>query len=811
SGNVCGPPLSASTSLGDNVEAEGMSADGESSGDELETCFNVSTEQEAGLESDDESLHSLGSDTSNAGPGQSDDMHHWDSAQFLLYLREEAMISQSALNKAVDGVDELFSKVSNSIKDRILEGIDASGSVSEDHIKKTFGEFSSGMFSGVDSKETLQSFAKEHLEVLEPEEVELYTTEEWRDGKIHTVQHKAYLSPFLPSLKRLLTRPDVLSCVENPAELQEEGVYRSFRDGKHTKEHPILSKEGSVGVICAFDELEVSSPLGPKKHKLALYYWTLANFSPHMRASLKSVQLMAIAWSKDLKDTSKTLSQSVSLDLKYERHKKIFSPFLEDIRKLEKGIQIVVNGTPKTITGTLLCVCGDTPAVNVLGGFKESVGIAHKPCHKCEADHNEAKRIFHEEAFQKRTPERLNLQLQELNNSRTLKNRQEKSTLYGINGPPVFSDIIGLCPVQSYCYDLLHVLHEGVLEAHCRVLLKYAVGKALLTLEEINADVRLMSCQLFSKDRPAAMLPGHLDSGLRQSAAQMLSLALCLPFTLVKKSETNAALKERLLNFARLLQISMGLLAYELTSQHLVQLRRMIQIHHETFTVHYPEFDITPKFHYLIHIPSQIENFGPSRVTWCFRFEAMHSYIKNIIRITKNFINPPLSISKRYESLRASQMLVRPRQQPQNFIEKDDVHTWLREVKVGEHRHKNLLCQVFDQQEKIQSCKSIKTKGSVFCINSIVLLDNQPSFGKVIEILFHDDMKILIVAVLKTVKYEILCNAYYLHDSDPPEAVKMYFLENLEHFHPFISMSVHADHQNLWVIPKYHKIGFNHP
>ncbi|KAE8737202.1 hypothetical protein FOCC_FOCC017336 [Frankliniella occidentalis] len=232
------------------------------------------------------------------------------------------------------------------------------------------------------------------------------------------------------------------------------------------------------------------------------------------------------------------------------------------------------------------------------------------------------------------------------------------------------------------------------MEAHCRLLIKFAVSKELLTVEEINADVQIMSYQLFSKDRPAAILPGHPDSGLRQSAAQMLSLALCVPFALMKKSETNADLKERLLNFARLLQISMGLLAYEVTSEDLVQLGRMIQIHHETFAAHYPEFDITPKFHYLIHIPSQIANFGPSRVTWCFRFEAMHSYIKNIIRITKNFINPPLTVSKRYESLRASQMLVKPGGLPQNFIEKDDVCTWLKEVNVEEHRHKNLLCQL---------------------------------------------------------------------------------------------------------------------
>ncbi|KAK3920814.1 Chitooligosaccharide deacetylase, partial [Frankliniella fusca] len=572
--------------------------------------FNLSVEQ-ASADFDTESVDSLDSATSDTGPGQHCEFEG-DSVQFLLSLREEAMISQSALDKAIEGVDNLFSKFSNSIKDRILQGADATGSVPGDHIKNVFGEFSKGLFSGIDSKTSLDAFAKDNLRVLEPEPIELYSTDEWKDGSLNSVKHYAYVSPFLPSFKRLITRPDVLSCIQNPPEISEEGVYRGYRDGKHIREHPILSKEETVGVICAFDELEISSPLGPKKHKLALYFWTLANFSPHMRASLRSVQLLAIAWSKDLKDISIPSSASISLDMKYERHCKILAPFLEDIRGLEEGVQITVETKAIIITGSLLCVCGDTPAVNVLGGFKD------------------------EDSFEKRTAEKLEDQREDLKKSATQRIRHEKSTLYGINGPPVISNMIGFCPVLSFCYDLMRILHKCVLKVSIRFLIKYAVDvKEVITVDKINSDVKLMAHQLYSKDKPAPILQGHQNTGLRQSAAQMLSLALCIPFVFMNKVY-DFDLKERLQNFTLLLQISMGLPAYELTSQDLAQLR----------------------------------------------FEAMHSYFKNLIRIMKNFINPPLSCIKRYETRRASQMLLRPgQQQPQNFINIDDVYTKSRKVK----------------------------------------------------------------------------------------------------------------------------------
>ena len=41
------------------------------------------------------------------------------------------------------------------------------------------------------------------------------------------------------------------------------------------------------------------------------------------------------------------------------------------------------------LKGSLLCVVGDTPAVALVGGFKEGVGFAEKKCRHCLANNQQ--------------------------------------------------------------------------------------------------------------------------------------------------------------------------------------------------------------------------------------------------------------------------------------------------------------------------------------------------------------------------------------------------------------------------------------
>lgn len=47
----------------------------------------------------------------------------------------------------------------------------------------------------------------------------------------------------------------------------------------------------------------------------------------------------------------------------------------------------------------LYCALGDTPAAQLLGGFKEGVGMAEKPCRSCEVRYDNLASSFSEDDF----------------------------------------------------------------------------------------------------------------------------------------------------------------------------------------------------------------------------------------------------------------------------------------------------------------------------------------------------------------------------------------------------------------------------
>lgn len=263
-------------------------------------------------------------------------------------------------------------------------------------------------------------------------------------------------------------------------------------------------------------------------------------------------------------------------------------------------------------------------------------------------------------------------------------------------------------------------------------------------------------------------------------------------------------LGDRLENFLLLLRISIGLLSYEITVQDVEKLKKMIRKHHEDFSKHYPNFVLTPKFHYLIHLPSQILMFGPSRVTWSMRFEAMHSYFKNLMRIMKNFKNPPKSCSYRYECLRASQMLTPPGQKPSDFLTFTPIATSQVSVDLKSHPHSALLVPYLGRNiSKITSFGSLKFNGVTFTKDSVIMFDEDPSFAEVISMVKYHEIIIFVVALLKTVRYETVCSSFLVESTSPP-VLKTVFPDNLCYPQTLPRVTVSG---KTYIIPKYHRLG----
>ena len=110
--------------------------------------------------------------------------------------------------------------------------------------------------------------------------------------------------------------------------------------------------------------------------------------------------------------------------------------------------------------------------------------------------------------------------------------------------------------------------------------------------------------------------------------------------------------------FLVLLSITSILTAFAFAPEDCALIATLIEEHHQRFVKLYSGVHLTPKFHYLIHLPNQILRFGSPRAVWCMRFEGKNGYFKDLINC--NFRNVPLSLANRHQLYLCRRLLHRP-------------------------------------------------------------------------------------------------------------------------------------------------------
>lgn len=99
---------------------------------------------------------------------------------------------------------------------------------------------------------------------------------------------------------------------------------------------------------------------------------------------------------------------------------------------------------------------------------------------------------------------------------------------------------------------------------------------------------------------------------------------------------------------------------------HAAYISTLISDHHSTFSQLYDGRSIIPKMHFMVHMPKLMIRYsfknhefiiclksyfryGPLVRHWTMRFEAKHSYFKQLAHSLGNFINLPYSLASRHQ------------------------------------------------------------------------------------------------------------------------------------------------------------------
>jgi len=164
----------------------------------------------------------------------------------------------------------------------------------------------------------------------------------------------------------------------------------------------------------------------------------------------------------------------------------------------------------------------------------------------------------------------------------------------------------------------MHDILEGLARYELRAMLRmFIVTKKFFTLHELNSIINNFEyTPAEAKDKPQALDARSLDTGstLGQSAASMKVLMTLLPCLISDKIPHSDPYWK---NYLWLLQIMLLSVSAVVSMRTVQTLEMLIASHNKDYCVLYEYDSFKPKFHYLIHYPDQIVNFGPMRNQWC--------------------------------------------------------------------------------------------------------------------------------------------------------------------------------------------------
>lgn len=296
--------------------------------------------------------------------------------RFCLKVKEEAMISNKAVERIRSVTISLLKTASKQSKAQVTKilqdnGIDPTNisglqdaflPVSSEHGScelNDHGDYSS------------------HFTNIAPREIVLGQRREWKrlkNGKrrVALIPERFYYVSLLASLEVLLNNQNILDMVAHPkVNKLGSSLLCDFNDGPVVQSHELFATDPqSLKIILYYDDVEIINEHTKRKHKLAMFYFQLANLYPEYRSKLKLINLVAIVEYRYLKKHG--------MD-------KILAPFIEDLKRLGRDtvVDLKVHGGVVRLRGALLAVIADTPASQLLGEYKESVGGAKRKCRHC--------------------------------------------------------------------------------------------------------------------------------------------------------------------------------------------------------------------------------------------------------------------------------------------------------------------------------------------------------------------------------------------------------------------------------------------
>lgn len=471
-----------------------------------------------------------------------------------------------------------------------------------------------------------KNFYKENFKVVEPVE---YVLDEKNKRTFQYV-------PVLKVLQQLFSDCHLLAKVLDGSRITEQSgeevIYRSFREGLFFKENSFLSA-GELRVLLNLyiDDFEICNPLGTsrKKHKICAIYWTLSNLPPACHSSLTSIYLALLCKSEDVKTYG---------------YEKILEPLLSDLVTLEsQGIFIAHLG--EFVRGTIQCVIADNLGAHSISGFIESFSGEYF-CRCCEAKRSDIQETEVSSGV-------FTLRSKETHEMHVSSAQSNAKPCHGVKRRCVFSAHLSHFSVCSgYPPDIAHDIFEGILPVELAYCLNILILKKYFTLDSLNESILTFPYKWADKsNRPHAIPRTFMQNkSIGGNAHENWSLLRFLPLLVGHLVPPDETAWQVILDLKDIVEL---VVAPVHTEQSIAFLESRVSDHRCRLKELFPGLKLLPKHHFVEHYPQMIKFFGPLVGMWTMRFEAKHSFFKQVVRHTRCFKNVLLSLAVKHQFMMA--------------------------------------------------------------------------------------------------------------------------------------------------------------
>ena len=668
---------------------------------------------------------------------------------FIITLKAKN-VSQSVVNFTVQGIVDITLAVCQFMRD----AVDVDNDSCELYAKK-INEIENVVqdSSVVDSVYKLKKYLQDKRGLVAPEEINLGNRTELRpclpslvnkpviDFAAETMQY----IPILKTLESVLKNTNQFKLFECAKE--RDTVINSFTGVALYKLHPLrLIDPNFLQLHFFYDDFETVNPLGSKAniHKLGGLYMCIRNLPESINSQLKYIFPVVYCYSADAK--------------KYG-FDKILEPLLSDLKTLEQGVQMNVDGNCITVHGAVVMWSGDNLGIHQLFGFSQNFQ-ADKCCQFCYADRTQRQECFRECELQLRT--KSNYELDSLKDSC---GKKEAGIVFrsSVANLGTFSIPDNICP------DAMHDILEGCLQYELKLVLQHFIlsdKDVKLSLSDFNSRMTLFCYGVDQKNKPQPLTNDRLHGtekklGMNASQAWCFGRYFCLLIgDLVREDSKHLELVHLLLDIMDII------FAPTVTHDMTYMLEELIAQHHALFCSLFPEHSLIPKQHFLVHYPSKIRQLGPCTQYWCMRFEGKHASAKDFGRVVRNYKNICKSIAWQQQVRHCIDWMspvdpVRIDVGPGEAVIPYSLN--IPDISILSKAQIPLYDEVFVADH-------VKINGCMYMPGYVVVLnyneESLPIFGQISYLIIHRQICYLVVQNLITCQYSPHVHAYEVDFSD---------------------------------------------